>query len=178
MSARSKRSVLHPLSAILLAVMSSAILVAQYTTATLSGTVSDPSGATVADAKVSVQSLETGLHRDTQTSTSGTFMFTALPVGRYQITVEKPGFSKYVQSGINLVLDQIANVQVPLKVGDISQEVTVSADAELLSTQSGTVGQLIDQRKILDLPLDGRQPQNLLFLSAGTVNTTANGTAW
>jgi hypothetical protein len=128
----------------------------------------------VANARVVVQGAETGLQRETQTSDSGTFTFTALPVGRYQITVEKPGFSKYVQSGINLVLDRTANVPVNLKVGDISQQVTVSADAELVNTQSGTVGQLIDQRRIVDLPLDGRQPQNLLFLSAGTVNETGN----
>ena len=123
---------------------------------------SDPSGAAVVDAKVSIQNLETG------------FSFTALPVGRNQIVVEKQGFTKYVQSGIILVLEQTANVPVQLNVGNLSQEVTVSANAELLNTQSGTVGQLIDQRRIVDLPLDGRQPQNLLFLSAGTVNQTGN----
>ena len=147
---------------------------AQYTTATLSGGVTDPSGGAVTDAKVTVQNLETGLQRDAQTGVSGAFTFTALPVGKYQLTVEKEGFSKYVQSGIILVLDQTATVPVQLSVGNLSQEVTVSADAELLNTQSGTVGQLIDQRRIVDLPLDGRQPQNLLFLSAGTVNETGN----
>jgi hypothetical protein len=147
---------------------------AQYTTATLSGGVTDPSGGAVTDAKVTVQNLGTGLQRDAQTGVSGAFTFTALPVGKYQLTVEKEGFSKYVQSGITLVLDQTANVPVQLNVGNLSQEVTVSADAEVLNTQSGTVGQLIDQRRIVDLPLDGRQPQNLLFLSAGTVNETGN----
>jgi hypothetical protein len=170
----SQRSVLYLWSAILAALMSSAILVAQYTTATLIGTVSDPSGATVAEAKVSVQNLETGLKREAQTGANGVVTFTALPVGKYQLTVEKAGFARYLQSGITLTLDQTANVPVQLKVGDISQQVTVSADAELVTTQSGTVGQLIDQKKIMDLPLDGRQPQNLLFLSAGTVNTTSN----
>lgn len=174
MSHSFKRSVLYSLSAISLTLAGVGIAHAQYTTATLGGTVSDSSGAMVANAKVVVQDLETGLQRQTETGDSGTFSFTALPVGRYQISVEKPGFSKYVQSGINLVLDQTANVPVTLKVGNLSQQVTVSADAELVNTQSGTVGQLVDQKKILDLPLDGRQPQNLLFLSAGTVNTTAN----
>jgi hypothetical protein len=147
---------------------------AQYTTATLSGAVADPSGGAVAEARVAVQNLETGLTRETQTGATGAFTFTALPVGRYQLTVEKAGFSKYVQSGITLVLDQIANVPVQLKVGDISQQVTVSADAELVNTQTGTVGQLVDQKRIVDLPLDGRQPAALLFLSAGTVNETGN----
>lgn len=154
--------------------MGSVAVFAQYTTATLGGTVSDTSGAVIADAKISVKNTETGLQRDTQSGSNGGFTFTALPVGKYQLTVEKAGFSKYVQSGITLVLDQSANVPVQLKVGDISQQVTVSADAELVNTQSGTVGQLVDQKKIVDLPLDGRQPQNLLFLSAGTVNETGN----
>lgn len=174
MSISFQRSVLYSLFAIFLMIAGAGLGHAQYTTATLGGTVSDPSGATVANAKVVVQDLETGLQRQTQTGDSGTFSFTALPVGHYQITVEKPGFSRYVQSGITLVLDQTANVPVQLKVGDLSQQVTVSADAELVNTQSGTVGQLIDQRRIVDLPLDGRQPQNLLFLSAGTVNETGN----
>src|SRR5579872_5047023 len=150
------------------------VIHAQYTTANLAGTVTDPSGAIVTDAKVSLQNVDTGLQRNTQTGSSGTFSFTALPVGKYQIAVEKPGFNKYVQTGINLVLDETANIPVRLQVGDISQQVSVSADAELVNTESGTVGQLVDQKKITDLPLDGRQPQNLLFLSAGTVNETGN----
>lgn len=168
------RSFRRFLIALVLALAGTLICYAQYTTASLGGTVLDPSGATVAGAKVIVQSLDTGLQRETQTSTEGTFTFTALPVGRYQVTVEKPGFARYLQSGITLTLNQTANVPVQLKVGDVSQEITVSADAELINTQSGTVGQLIDQKRILDLPLDGRQPQNLLFLSAGTVNTSSS----
>ncbi|MCC6365975.1 MAG: TonB-dependent receptor [Bryobacterales bacterium] len=144
----------------------------QYTNASLAGTVSDPSGAPVADAAVTVQSLDTGLSRTTSTNTEGAFSVPALPVGKYRMTVEKSGFSKYIQSGITLVLNQAANIPVQLKIGDVTQQVTVSADAELINTQSGTVGQLIDQRRIVELPLDGRQPAALLFLAAGTVNET------
>jgi len=169
-----ERSIFCAVSAIFLALGAASISHAQYTTASLVGTVSDPSGAAVTDAKVSLENLETGLQKTTQTGSRGTFSFTALPVGRYQIAVEKQGFARYVQSGIILVLDQTATVPIQLNVGNLSQAVTVSADAELLNTQSGTVGQLIDQRRIVDLPLDGRQPQNLLFLSAGTVNETGN----
>ena len=126
------RFVLNSLLAIILPLMGSVVVFAQYTTATLSGTVSDSSGAVVGDAKISVQNIETGLHRETQSGSNGAFTFTALPVGKYQLTAEKPGFSKYLQSGITLALDQSANVPVQLKVGDISQQVTVSADAELV----------------------------------------------
>ncbi|MGH9663131.1 MAG: carboxypeptidase regulatory-like domain-containing protein, partial [Bryobacteraceae bacterium] len=145
---------------------------AQYTNATLNGSIYDPSGAVVSEAKVSVLSTDTGLRRTAITGSDGTFSFTALPIGGYTLTVERPGFSKYSQRGITLVVDQTANVVVRLQLGDVSQQVTVSADAELVNTQSGTVGQLIDQRRIVDLPLDGRSPQSLLFLSAGTVNET------
>ena len=124
--------------------------------------------------KVTVRSVETGLQKESTTGTNGTFSFTALPVGAYEATVEKPGFAKYIQQGITLELNQAANVTVQLKVGDLSQAVTIAADAELVNTQSGTVEQVIDQKKILDLPLNGRQPQDLLFLSAGTVNTSQN----
>src|SRR5580700_1639996 len=174
LSASINRSIVGALSAVFLALGGAPVVYTQYTTASLGRTVSDPYGGAVSDAKVSIENLETGLQKVTQTGSRGTFSFTALPVGRYQIAVEKQGFTKYVQSGIILVLDETANVPIQLNVGNLSQEVTVSADAELLNTQSGTVGQLIDQRRIVDLPLDGRQPQNLLFLSAGTVNETGN----
>jgi hypothetical protein len=168
------RSAFRFWSAIILALSAGVIAYAQYTTASLGGTVYDPSGATVADAKVTARNVETGLQKDSTTGTNGTFSFTALPVGAYEVTIEKPGFAKYIQQGITLELNQAANVTVQLKVGDLSQAVTIAADAELVNTQTGTVEQVIDQKKILDLPLNGRQPQDLLFLSAGTVNTTAN----
>jgi len=128
---------------------------AQYTTASLGGTVLDPSSAPVADAKSHSAEPRHGLEANDELKADGTYAFTALPVGNYQISVEKPGFSKYVQSGITLVLDQAANIAVKLKIGDLTQQVNVSADAELVNAQSGTVGQLIDQRKIIELPLDG-----------------------
>src|SRR5579872_1633051 len=145
---------------------------AQYTNATLNGVVSDPTGAVVSDARVTAINSGTGLQRAVVSGADGAYSFPALPVGNYQLTVEKPGFSKYVQSGITLGVGQTADVPVTLHVGDITQQVTVSADAELVNTQSGTVGQLIDQKNIVDLPLNGRNPQALLFLSAGTLNET------
>lgn len=107
-----------------------------------------------------------------QTGPDGAFLFPATPVGSYQLAVEKPGFAKYVQSGITLAVNQVANVPVTLKVGDVSQQVTVSADAELVNTQTASVAQVIDTQRIIDLPLNGRQPQALLFLSAGALDET------
>src|SRR4030088_1384921 len=118
MSLSLKRYGRYSLSVICLALTGAATGYAQYTTATLGGTVSDPSGAAVSDAKVSIQNLETGLLREAQTGSNGTFTVTALPVGKYQVSVEKSGFAKYVRSGITLALDQSANVVIELKVGD------------------------------------------------------------
>ncbi len=145
---------------------------AQFTNANLSGTVSDPSGAPVADATISARNTENGLQKATDTNSAGTYSFVALPVGSYQITVEKAGFAKYVQTGITLVVNQSATISLTLRLGSINQEVSVSANAQLVTTDTSTVGQLIDQRQILDLPLNGRQPQTLLFLAPGTVNET------
>ena len=147
---------------------------AQYTTSTLGVTVVDPSGAAVADANFTVRNIDTGLVKTSTSNNSGTFTFTALPVGRYEITVEKIGFTKFVQTGITLTVDQPVNIPVRLQVGSVKEQVTVAADAELINTESGTVGQLINSKTIVDLPLDGREPQSLLFLSAGTVNETGN----
>jgi carboxypeptidase family protein/TonB-dependent receptor-like protein len=147
---------------------------AQYTTSTLGIKVVDPSGAAISDAKLSVRSLDTGLQKISTSNSEGTFTFTALPVGNYEVTVEKPGFSKFVQTGITLTVDQPVNIPVRLQVGSVQEQVTVTEDAELINTESGTVGQLINSKRIVDLPLDGREPQALLFLAAGTVNETGN----
>ncbi|HEY7306862.1 MAG TPA: TonB-dependent receptor [Bryobacteraceae bacterium] len=146
----------------------------QYTTSSLGVTVADPSGAAVSDAMIAIRNVDTGLEKTSTSGATGSFMFAALPVGRYQVTVEKSGFSKFVQTGITLTVDQAVNIPVTLRIGDVLQQVSVAADAELVNTESGTVGQLINTKKIVDLPLDGRQPQTLLFLAAGTVNETGN----
>ena len=90
---------------------------AQYTTATLTCRVSDPSGATIDDATVTVRNLDMGLTKTSSAGTNGAFTFTALPVGKYEVTVEKAGFSKFVQTGITLVVDQPVSVPVTLRIG-------------------------------------------------------------
>lgn len=149
-----------------------AAVIAQYTNATVGGIVSDAAGGVIADARVTIQNSETGYTKTIGTGADGSFLFPATPVGSYQITVEKPGFSKYVQTGITLVLNQVANLPIALRVGDVTQQVSVSADAELVNTRTAVVGQLVDTQQIVDLPLNGRQPQALLFLAAGTVDET------
>ncbi|MDQ6678694.1 MAG: carboxypeptidase regulatory-like domain-containing protein [Acidobacteriota bacterium] len=145
---------------------------AQYTNGTLGGTVTDPNGGAVTDARVTIRNQETGYNKTVQTGGDGAFLFPATPIGSYRLEVEKSGFSRFVQNGLTLALDQEASVPVMLRVGDVSQQVTIAGDTEMVNTRSATVGQLIDQQRIVDLPLNGRQPQALLFLAAGTVDET------
>jgi hypothetical protein len=145
---------------------------AQFTNANLSGTVTDPSDAPIAQATVTAVNTDTGLRKTTMTDNSGAYSFLALPVGQYRLNVEMTGFSKYAQSGITLIADQSARVDVKLQIGSISEQVHVSANADMVTTDTAMVGQPIDQKRIIDLPLNGRQPQTLLFLAPGTVNET------
>jgi hypothetical protein len=148
---------------------------AQYTTASLGGTVHDPVGAVVPEAEVTAENEGTGLSRTATTRSDGTFLFPALPVGQYKLTVKKSGFETYMQTGIILTVNEVATQTVTLKVGTVTQTVTVSANAEALTTRTSTLDQLVDQKRIMDLPLDGRQAQELLFLASGTVNETGTG---
>src|SRR5947209_7162731 len=124
---------LHAMSA---AVLFSLSLMAQYTTADLGGTVVDSSAAPVPDAKVSVRNVQTGFIQGTITSTTGGFLFPRLPVGAYELKVEKNGFSTFTQSGITLAVNQAANLPVTLSVGGVSSVVTVSGQTELVTTRN------------------------------------------
>ena len=114
--------------AVALGLASVAPLLAQYTTASLGGTITDPSGASVPDAAVAVRNVDTGYTQETQSGATGGFLFSRLPVGTYEIRVQKVGFSAYVGSGIRLAVDQMATQNVTLSVGQVSEQVTVQAD--------------------------------------------------
>ena len=166
------KSFIHAFGIVWLLVLLASMGRAQFTNANLLGTISDPIGAPVAGARVTVTNIDTGLERNTASDQTGSYSFTALPVGQYRITVEKAGFSKYAQSGITLVVAQSATVPVKLQMGSVTEQVNISANAEMVTTETGMVAHLVDQKRILDLPLNGRQPQTLLFLAPGTVNET------
>src|SRR5690606_33954786 len=145
-------------------------LYAQYTTASLGGTVTDETGAVLPGAQVTVSNVDTAFTENTLTDDRGNYLFPRLPVGQYQLTVEMPGFRSYVQSGITLAVNQAATQNVTLQVGEIGEQVTVQASAELLETRTASGGQLVDERRIVDLPLEGRRPERLIYLAAGTVD--------
>lgn len=144
----------------------------QYTTATFGGTVLDSSGAVLPDAKTTVVNKATGFTQTVVTDASGAFLFSRLPVGNYELRVEKQGFSTHVQSGIELTVNQVANQTVTMQVGAVTESINVEGTAELVTTKTATAGQLIDAKRVVDLPLNGRGAQTLVFLAAGTVNLT------
>ncbi len=148
---------------------------AQYTTASLGGTVTDFSGARVPGANVAITNVETGFGQTTVAGMDGAFLFPRLPVGNYELRADKPGFSTYLQKGIQLAVNQLASQTIVLQIGKVAETTTVEANADLVETRSGTVGQLVDKEKITELPLNGRLAQRLVFLSAGTVDLGRNG---
>lgn len=144
------------------------------TTASLGGTISDPSGASIPDAAVSVRNVDTGFAQETRSGSTGAFLFSRLPVGTYELRVEKTGFSNYGQSGIRLAVDQMATQNVVLSVGQLTEQVTVQAEIELITTRTAAGGQLVNEKQIRELPLQGRRPERLIYLAAGTVDLGRN----
>src|ERR1700682_5901294 len=146
---------------------------AQSTTGSLGGKVVDQSGAVVPDAAVQVENSQTGVSRSVKTNSDGQFLYPTLQVGKYVLRVEKVGFSSYVQEGITVAVDQAVSQTVALSVGSVGERISVTADAEIVETRDATSGQFVDEKKITDLPLNGRQTQALVYLAPGTVNTTS-----
>ena len=137
------------------------------TTGTILGQVSDPSGAAIAGATVKAENLGTGLARTAATNTDGVYLIPALPVGTYKITVEMAGFKVFAQTGITLQVGQNARVDVPLAVGAVTESVNVSASALSVDTQSTTIGSTVDNRRIVSIPLNGRNVLALAQLLPG-----------
>jgi hypothetical protein len=140
---------------------------AQLPTATVLGVVKDSTGAVVPDANVTVRNLDTGQTRTGVTSADGSYRLPALPVGNYEVRVEHIGFQAAVQSGLTLSVSQEAVVNFALQVGAMEQTVSVTADAPLVNTTTGSLGGLVDEQRVADLPLNGRNFIDLTLLQTG-----------
>ena len=145
-------------------------------TAQIFGSITDPSGSPIPGAKVSVTQTETGLNRSVQSSSSGDYLLPELPIGPYRLEVSAKGFGSYIQTGITLQVSDSPKVNITLRLGQITQQVEVSADASMVKTDTTAVSQVIDKARIVDLPLNGRQPTQLIMLSGAANNIgPANG---
>jgi len=149
---------------------------AQLPTATISGTVKDPSGAVVPGAAIMATNAETGMTRSAQTGNDGAYRFPALSVGIYDVQVEQTGFQAKVQTGLRITVGQEAVMNFTLDVGAVTETVSVTAEAPIVNTTSGMLGSLVNKQTLADLPLNGRNYTDLALLQSGVnVNRLGGG---
>jgi len=145
---------------------------AQVDTGSIVGTVHDSSGAVVPGATVIIANLATQVTQTEKTNAEGEYVALLLQVGTYSVSIERSGFEKSAQSGIQVNVRSRLQVDFTLQVGSVSQEVTVTGAAPLLDTQSANVGQVVDGKDMSDLPLNGRRYDDLVFLTTGVTSVT------
>src|SRR5436309_393868 len=144
-------------------------------TAAFQGTVLDAQGGAVAGAKVTVKNLGTGLERSTETDSTGNFSIPALPSGNYRVEIAKTGFRTLVASPYTLEVATTASQTFTLQVGQVAEIVEVSTGAPVIESSTMTVGQVIDQKTVQEIPLNGRHFVDLALLIPGTVTPPQNG---
>src|SRR5256885_11538246 len=130
-------------------------------TAQISGTVRDQSGAVLPGVEVTATQTETGIARMAITNETGSYILSNLPLGPYRFEAALPGFRTYVQTGIVLQVNSSPVINAVLAVGQVSEQIEVQANTALVETQNTSVGQVVDNQRVLDLPLNGRQAQEL-----------------
>src|SRR5262245_7369366 len=143
------------------------IALAQASQAELTGDVRDGSGAGVAKAIITATQTETGDVTTTTSGKDGVYIVTNLRPGLYKVVVEMQGFRRFVQEGLRLTTGERIRLDVSLTVGGVNEEVKITADASLLRTETGSLGQVIPNRRIVDLPLNGRNYFSLITLVPG-----------
>src|SRR5690242_392725 len=147
----------------------------QDVTATITGTVVDPSGGAVAGATVTAKSVERGLTFSATTDALGIYRISQLPVGNYDLRVEKQGFQTALRPAFTLVLNQVARVDIEMKVGQVSQTIEVTGAAPVLKTESTQVDTIIDASTNEQLPLATRNYVELTLLAPGSITTNPSG---
>ena len=148
---------------------------AQTTTGTLLGVVQDKSGAVIPKAQVSAANEATGFSREAAGGASGEYTITLLPAGRYTVTIQAPGFKTKTLQGVVLDIDQKARLDVTLDVGNMSEKVTVEGEAALVRTETAEIGEVIENKRIVELPLNGRQFLQLAQLTPGVTTNSTGG---
>src|SRR5215472_3507512 len=143
--------------------------------ATIQGTVMDSTGGLVVGAEVAATDTQTGVTSRATTTSNGTYAIPLLQVGTYAMTFSHSGFETYRQADIILVADEVTSVNATLRVGQVTQTVEVSANAELLQTSSASLQQIVTQQAVVDLPLNGRNPASLVLLSPGMIDVLSTG---
>ena len=162
-------------SAIVFVLMSPGNVFAQAT-AQISGAVRDSSGAVLPGADVTATQIDTNIKRSTVTDSSGDYTLQNLPVGPYRLEVMLQGFRTFAQTGIVLQVNASPVINVVLSLGALAETVSVEAAAPLVETRTTGVGQVVENERILALPLNGRNPTDLIVLAGGAVASTPTNT--
>ena len=147
-------------------------VMAQETRSTIVGRVTDASGAVVAGAAVNARNTATGVNAAAKTNESGNFTLPYLLPGPYRIQAELQGFKKFSRDGIELRVNESVEVNISLEIGATTETVEVKADTPLLQTVDASLGQVVDQRRIQELPSFGSSPMTLVQLAPGVINST------
>jgi hypothetical protein len=165
------------LAVLLFSLILSPFVSGQTVVSQITGTVRDPSGAVLPGVEVKVTNSDTTAARTVITNETGSYVVPNLPVGPYKLEASLPGFSTYVQSGIVLQVNSNPTINVVLEVGQVSSVVEVQADANMVETHSNVIGQVIDQQRVAELPLNGRNVTQLIALFGAAVPNTGGGLA-
>lgn len=152
---------------LLIFVNATALLLAQG--GAFSGSVTDPSGAAVTSAKVLARNTANGTTREAAVAASGLYQIAGLAPGSYRLEVEASGFQKFIQSGLQLQVDERLRVDVQLKLGEVSQAVEVSATVSAVNTQDAVLRNVVDARRMTEMPLNGRNALQLVTLTPGAL---------
>jgi hypothetical protein len=144
--------------------------------AEIDGYITDPSGRAIAGAQVKATELDKDQVHNTVSDATGRYALPNLPVGNYRLEVASSGFKTYVQTGIILQVEQNIQINVAMQIGAVTESIRVEANAAMVETKENAVAQVIDEQRLVDLPLNGRNPAQLLTMTgAGTATMTLNG---
>lgn len=166
---------IRPFSLLFILIITSLCAVAQTGTSRITGTVTDPQGAVIPDAQVTVKNEATGVTYTGKTTSAGIYAFPSIPVGDYSISVEVSGFRRFVSTKNVLTVGSPLVVDAQLEVGAATEVVEVQGAYEKIDTSHAMLGDVVGQRAIRDLPLNGRNPLTLITLEPGLVQRTNNG---
>ncbi len=158
----------------LLLVASSAYGQAFY--GSLVGTITDASASAVPQASVTLVNIGTSERRATQTDSTGNYQFVNVPPGQYRVEVESSGFRRFIRDGVTIEVQSSVRIDVSMQIGDVSQTVEVTGQTPLLQTENASLGQVVEARKVLEMPLNGRNVFSLVSLVPGVVPGGQSGT--
>ena len=148
----------------------------QVAVAEIDGYVTDPSGQAIVGAQVKVTDLDRGTVRTNATDATGRYTFPNLSIGNYQLEVSSPGFKGFVQKGIQLEVASNPQINVHMEIGAVTESVQVNANAAQVETKENSIAQVVDEQRLIDLPLNGRNPASLLQITGfSTSSMNING---